>query len=184
MAKQQQRAELAHWLHEARLAEREMAAARDEAQKWLARAKLAHQAGNQELVEEAANRARQERTRYETAKARLEETQREQSRLKSYAPAIGGREARYADELLELFKGMGIDPTASELDQLVEEESLKAKMVALQKAAGIEPQPDPLALLRARMAAQAAEAAAMETRPEEGSSPTAAPDAPKPTDEG
>lgn len=151
MARDPRYAELAHWLAEAQQAERTMAQAKDDGARWLQRARLARDAGRDELVEEAATRARAAHASYIEAKTRYDEAQLNRRSVLAQRPEIGARERAFADALLEVFRELGVDPTADELDNLVAEHDLQARLDTMRTDAGFEEDIDPLALLRARM---------------------------------
>lgn len=151
MARDPRYAEMAHWLVEAQQAERAMAQAKDDGARWLQRARLARDAGRDELVDEAATRARAAHESYTRAKARYEEAQLNRRSVLAQRPDIGARERAFADALLEVFRELGVDPAAGELDTLVAEHDLQARLDTMRTDAGFEEDVDALALLRARM---------------------------------
>ena len=151
MAKDPRWSELAHWLREAKTASEEMEAAKEAAEKWLQRARLAKDAAREDLLDEAAEQAMEAKRRFERARQRHEDAQLLRRRLLEERPEVGQKEQRYAQALLDMFEELGFDPQSHELDELVKQNELQERIAAIREAQGLEEPIDPLELLRARM---------------------------------
>ncbi len=132
------RALLAHWIKQEKEAERARDEALEEGSRWFRRARLARDAGDEELAARAREKVSEARQKHDEAIRRLNEAKSERDALRSgRVHEVGDAELARSSQIKENFRELGIDPTEAEIDD-----------VASEVAAG-----DALARLRARMGA-------------------------------
>lgn len=151
MTKRASYPELAHWLREQQSAERDIAAATQEAAKWLERARLAKRADNQTLVKAATEQMTNVRARHQKAKDRLYEAQMNLGRLRAAPKTIDGKQTQFAEELLLSFELMGIDVEEAQFEEELQKEAVKQRIQEMKSEAGIDEDVDALALLKTRL---------------------------------
>lgn len=145
------RAVLAHWIAQQKIAERALEEARADGKKWFQRAKLAKEQGRLDLVEPARQQALEARERFEKAARLLAEAKQERETAAKEAREVKNRQPfedaqRRAEHAKGEFAKLGIDPEFAAL----ETETEAAIRAAEEELAGNDD--DALARLRSSVA--------------------------------
>lgn len=148
------RSELAYWIRTQRDAQREMRDAKAAALHWLERARLAKRAGNDALVQAAAEQMREAKTRYAAAELRAQEADVQIASSRQSVRSMPENHAVFAEQLLSEFELMGIDVEGDALEQALQQESVRQTVQEMKQRAGIGQPVDALSLLRQRLNAE------------------------------